>query len=87
MEQRGLSKILHHEGERNSSIELLRILAMLMVVGHHYCLFAIDLNRMPLSLSKAILGTFVASGGKVGVVLFFAISAWFLTDRGELEPR
>ncbi|WP_190973829.1 acyltransferase family protein [Bifidobacterium reuteri] len=68
---------------RNSSIELLRILAMLMIVTSHCVMFS-DLNVLSwqFSVNKVLIETFLYSGGKIGVVSFFAISAWFLTDQG-----
>ncbi|KAB7789605.1 proline symporter [Bifidobacterium leontopitheci] len=75
---------------RNSSIEMLRILAMLMITAHHFLGFSdISLTEQKLSVKKILLETFLYSGGKIGVVIFFAISAWYLSDstniRGSLR--
>lgn len=68
---------------RNSSIELLRILAMLMIVTSHCVMFSdLDILAQRFSANKVLIETFLYSGGKIGVVAFFAISAWFLTDEG-----
>ncbi len=66
---------------RNSSIELLRVIAMLMILLHHFVVHnAFDVSRMPVSLPKFIFYMLFASGGKIAVVIFFSISAWFLLD-------
>lgn len=69
--------------DRNSSVEALRILAMLMIVASHCVMFSnLDVLTQPFGINKVLIETFLYSGGKVGVVAFFAISAWFLSDRG-----
>lgn len=74
---------VRHRKARNSSIELLRIIAMLMIVTSH-CVLYTDLNvlTMRFGVNKVLIETFLYSGGKIGVVAFFAISAWFLSDKG-----
>lgn len=68
---------------RNSSVELLRILAMLMIVTSHGVMFSpLDVTGQSLSVNKVLVETFLYSGGKVGVVAFFAISSWYLADSG-----
>lgn len=68
---------------RQSGIELLRILAMIGIVARHYATQAGSLNvfEQNSSLNKYWLEIFFNPLGKVGVVLFFAITAWFLCDR------
>ncbi|TPF78572.1 MULTISPECIES: acyltransferase [unclassified Bifidobacterium] len=71
---------------RNSSIELLRILAMLMIVTSHCVMFSdVHVLTQPLGINKILVETFLYSGGKIGVVAFFAISAWFLTEKGGIR--
>ena len=66
-------------GWRNSSIESLRILAMLMITGHHYVVHCGGFNNpYPPFGPKLFAYLIIFSLGKVGVFLFFAISAWFL---------
>lgn len=68
--------------ERESGLEVLRLLSMLLIVSAHMVQFGVgvsDLNAMPLSVEKVFLET-VLSGGQIGVVCFFSISAWFLSD-------
>lgn len=67
---------------RNSSVELLRIIAMLMIVGHHFVKWnGFDVPAQPLGVGKIILESLFDSGGKPGVVMFFTISVWHLSDR------
>lgn len=54
---------------------------MLMILLHHFVVHnAFDVSRMPVSLPKFIFYMLFASGGKIAVVIFFSISAWFLLD-------
>ncbi len=67
---------------RNSSIELLRLLAMFMIVFNHVRWPAdqiISLD-MPYLTRVALMGlvSFLSSFGGVGDCLFFGITAWFL---------
>lgn len=70
--------------ERSSNFELLRIFAMLMIVGSHaaqhsgagsWSLMTSTLNANLLSLY--LLGSY----GQLGVALFVIISSWFLCDK------
>lgn len=52
---------------------------MLMIVARHYVsMSGLDLAARPMGVNKVVLEAFVYAGGKVGVVVFFTISAWFL---------
>ena len=68
-----------HAKKRNSSIELLRIIAMLMIVSHHYVYHNGEfLNNLPPFSGKEYFFLLIESMGSIGVMLFFAISAWYL---------
>lgn len=72
--------------KRNSSVETLRILAMLMIVTSHCVMFTnLDVPARPFGVNKVLVETFLYSGGKVGVVAFFAISAWYLSEAGGVK--
>lgn len=65
---------------RDSNIELLRIVAMLMIILHHYCLNSgiqelIDVNHLT---GNAVLLQLMSVGGKLGINVFFLISGYYL---------
>lgn len=69
------------KGVRQSNYELLRILAMLMVVAHHFVRNAEpSLETYPFGI-KWLLFFVMEAGGEVGVDVFLGISLWFLTTR------
>ncbi len=69
-------------GQRNSSIELLRIIAMFMILAHHFIVHnGYDVKKLPLGPERIFFQLVMAGGGKVGVVIFFSISAWFFLDK------
>lgn len=75
------SKIQKARG-RNSSIELLRIIAMFMILMHHFVVHnGYDVLNLPLGPERIFLQLVMQGGGKVGVVIFFSISAWFFLDK------
>lgn len=69
-------------GGRNSSIELLRIIAMFMILMHHFIVHnGYDVLKLPLGPERIFFQLVMQGGGKVGVVIFFSISAWFFLDK------
>lgn len=53
---------------RNSSIELLRIIAMFMILAHHFIIHnKFEVKSMPISPEKVFFQTIMQGGGKVGV--------------------
>ena len=65
---------------RNSSVELLRIVAMLMIVLSHVCVHSgIDRGSMPLSLNRIFIRW--GSLGNLGVDIFVMISGYFLCTK------
>lgn len=73
------------KSKRNSNLELLRIIAMLLIVAHHFGIYAIGYSNGN-SLSDYYNAVFY-SFGKVGVVLFMMISAYFLCDKSVKRER
>ena len=64
--------------ERNSSIELLRIISILMVVISHYSVHnGIDNSMIPLGINRFLLESF--SLGNIGVILFVMITGYFMS--------
>lgn len=70
------------QAKRSSNIELLRILAMFLIVLHHYCVNS-GLTQM-MDVHNATFNTyfiqFMSFGGKVGVNIFFIISGYFMIN-------
>ena len=67
-------------GGRNSSFELLRLVAMLLIVTHHFLVFNAGVCGYweQYSLEKdGVLGIFLNSMAIIGVNLFVMISGWF----------
>ncbi|PAU68991.1 acyltransferase family protein [Bifidobacterium criceti] len=77
-----------HATQRNSSIELLRIMAMFMIISSHYVapMFIFNHNLPPFSL-KSYFFLIVGSLGKIGVIIFFSISAWYLCMEKQPSTR
>ena len=71
-----------NKGMRNSSIELLRIISMVMIVACHFATHSgFTYNSHTLSIPRFWL-SFIEMGGKVGVDVFILISGYFLiTDK------
>ena len=84
--------------QRNSAIELLKIVAMLLIVLSHVtqtlCVsnefianqdYVIDLKLATTDLYTLIL-VFFRHLGIIGISIFFVSSAWFLLDNDEVKP-
>ncbi len=64
---------------RNSSVELLRILSMLLIICSHFCVHGgFQTNEMPFSFNKILLQAGVL--GNLGVDIFVMISGYFLSQ-------
>lgn len=74
---------------RQSGIELLRIIAMLMIIGYH----AVTSNSVDFLYLHQLDGVkffyelILGSGGWIGNVCFFTISAWFIAGSKNLSIR
>ena len=72
--------------KRNSSIELLRIVSMIMIIGFHFLLINSEVNNMlslPMGVSKFFYENLFLNGGWVGNCIFFTMSVWFLVERNQ----
>ena len=70
--------------KRLSSIELLRIIAMLMIIAHHFvCYGNFDFNHI--SIGNKIWLQILFSGGKIGVNIFVMISGYFLISSKKIQ--
>lgn len=64
---------------RNSTIEALRIICMLLVIAHH-CVVHGGAMGMD-SCGNKVIASLVLPGGKIAFTCFVAISMWFLVDQ------
>lgn len=65
--------------ERNSTIELLRILCMLAVIAHHCVVHGGSMGMEP--CANKYIASFILPLGKISFTCFVAISMWFLVDQ------
>lgn len=71
--------------DRNSSIELLRIIAMVMIVFHHFAIHGgFSFSSTDISINH-FWYNFILMGGKLGVDIFVLISGYFLVKDGRVE--
>lgn len=71
--------------KKQSNFQLLKILAMLMIVAHHLVsknAFNVDTEIAGLTLNKLLL-QILGNNAFIGNNLFFLISAWFLSSKAE----
>ena len=55
---------------------------MFMILAHHFVVHnGYDVKNLSLGPERIFFQLVMAGGGKVGVVIFFSISAWFFLDR------
>ena len=55
---------------------------MFMILAHHFIVHnGYDVRKLPLGPERIFSQLVMAGGGKVGVVIFFSISAWFFLDK------
>ena len=71
---------------RRSNIELLRIIAILMIVAHHFALYS-DLTYPAgtVSVSRFWVDLLLA-GGKTGTCIYVLITGYFLVDSKSFKP-
>ena len=65
--------------ERNTNLELLRIVSIFLIVAHHYYYNIIQFSANTYEAHKNFIDCF-ASGGKIGVALFVMISGYFMVN-------
>lgn len=55
---------------------------MFLILAHHFLVYnPLDYTVLPFGGFRFLLQLFLESGGKIGVVIFFTISAWYLLER------
>lgn len=78
---------------RNSSFELLRIIAMLMIILHHLVVHGLLNNALvPVNITMGARGNnffclFFLPGGEVGVALFFMITGFFCINSDRIHLK
>ena len=66
--------------KRNSRIELLRIICMLMIVAYHYAIYGFYSQDLIYSPNKAFV-ELLSLGGQFGVSVFVLISGYYMTEQ------
>ncbi|WEV42240.1 acyltransferase [Bifidobacterium sp. ESL0682] len=68
--------------ERQSNFEALRLWAMFIITFHHFAMHqALPVAvTIPKGINRFLVEVFMLSQGQMGVILFFAITAYFLCD-------
>ncbi len=71
---------------RSSNFEMIRIIAMLMIIGYHLAIHGVSLYQDPDtwfagSAVNQIFTCFLVPGGQIGVALFFMITGYFQINR------
>ncbi|WP_189244288.1 acyltransferase family protein [Streptococcus macedonicus] len=64
--------------KRNSNIELLRIISMLLIVSHHFSVHGSFESLDSITMFNKVWLQFIQLGGKIGVNIFVIISGYFL---------
>ena len=66
--------------ERNSNLEILRIIAMIFIIAHHFAVHGMgDVNFIASNSNNYVI-YFLGILGKIGVNIFVLISAYFMID-------
>lgn len=73
---------------RQSNIELLRIIAMIMIVFNHFGIHGANIKNPGLVINtNRILTDILSSGGKLGACIFIIISGYYLIDSSVSKKR
>lgn len=73
-----IDKHVSNDYKRQSNFELLRIFAMLFIIGHHFSVHSgFVFSDSSISIERVWL-QFISMGGKLGIDLFIMISGYFL---------
>lgn len=67
------------KAQRNSNLELLRIIAMIAIIAYHFYTQT-EIFTTPVNAGSHWIAMFLGSFGRTGVNLFVMIGAWFLVD-------
>lgn len=67
------------KAKRNSNIELLRIISIILIIAHHYAIHGFDISSLPYHYNQYII-SILGLGGKLGVVCFILISGYYMCE-------
>lgn len=65
---------------RDSKFEILRIIAIFLIIAHHYAIHGFQLKEIDVFSYNRIIVNILSLGGKLGVNLFVLISSYFMVD-------
>jgi len=65
--------------QRKTNMELLRIVSMILIVMHHYCVHSSFIFENGISINKFIIQA-LSIGGKIGVNIFILITGYFMIN-------
>ena len=68
------------KNQRNTNLELLRIIAMLLIIAHHFVVQGIRGNPFITTNPNTYVLYFLSMFGKLGVVIFILITAYFMIE-------
>ena len=71
---------------RNSNIELLRIISIILIVVSHYCVHGAGkaiISSLDISINRFILEVFKV--GNLGTILFVLITGYYLIDSEKVK--
>ena len=78
-------KEIDKQNNRSSNFELLRIIAIIMIIMHHYAIYSDFVWTNQLTFNR-VLVNFFQMFGKLGVCLFIIISGYFY-DKSKLKIK
>ena len=81
------TKVDNQVVQRSTNIELLRIVAMIMIVAHHFAVHSrFDFSDEIISFNRLWI-MFVQLGGKIGVNIFLLITGYFLISADSIKVK
>lgn len=72
---------------RESNIELLRIVTMVMIIAHHYSIYSGMNMKLSNNLGFSVISEILRYGGSLGVNIFLLITGYFLIDKQFTSKR
>lgn len=73
-------KVMQFQNQRNTNLEILRIISMLLIISHHYIVHGMQGIEFAVTNPNTYAVYFLSMFGKFGVVIFILISAYFMIE-------